>query len=873
MDNVFSRKKIIISALTFTLITSVMSISAATADLYFPPSLISSDSDMVADLQRFEKEGAQLPGSYRVDIYINNNFSKRQDVVFVDKNQFTETSGMLDDAIKDNTGLKACFTIEMLEELSINISQFLDTKSVISTKCISPGLYIAGAFTDFDFQKMRLDISIPQVAMKSVARGYISPTRWDEGINAMMLNYSISGSNTKNKGESARGFYVYLNGGLNLGPWRFRDYWTMNDYSSSKKHTQLWQHVKSELSRAIIPLRSELKLGDSSTKGDIFDPLNFRGVQIGSDINMYPDSLVGYAPVIKGVARTNARIDISQNGYSIYQTFVPPGAFSINDLYSVTSSGDLHVTVTESDGSISQFEIPYSAVPIMQREGNIQYSLTAGKYRPSGNNYNKPIFAQGELIWGLPYNTTLYTGLQLTKNYRSVLLGGGVNMGLLGALSVDVTHAESSLPDGSQKQGQSYRFLYARSLNTLGTTFQLTGYRYSTQGFYTLDETAMKKMSGWLRDEQELDINGTPVQNVLTDYYNLHNSKRSKFQATITQRIGDLGSIYLSGIHQTYWGVNGASSSLQTGFSGTLGRISYSLSYGYNKNTDRERSDHTAFLNISVPLSALLTSSGASLSSAIYANYNSSHDTNGNLTHSVGLNGTALEDNSLSWSMSEQYGHDTGNNGSFFTAYQGTYGAAHVSYSYGTAKRQVSYGISGGILLHHNGLTFGQQLGETSVLIAAPGVSGTEVENETGVRTDWRGYAIKPYITAYRENRVGLNPATLEDDVELDDMVHTVVATKGAIVRTSFKGNKGARVLMKLTMNNKPLPFGAIVKVGDQVGIVGDEGQVYLSGMQQEEVLHAKWGEGDDQSCTAHWSLPKEDYVPSVYRVVTQCDS
>ncbi|PCQ96192.1 hypothetical protein CQA61_29970, partial [Klebsiella pneumoniae] len=31
----------------------------------------------------------------------------------------------------------------------------------------------------------------------------------------------------------------------------------------------------------------------------------------------------------------------------------------------------------------------------------------------------------------------------------------------------------------------------------------------------------------------------------------------------------------------------------------------------------------------------------------------------------------------------------------------------------------------------------------------APGAGGVKVENQTGVRTDWRGYAVLPYATEY----------------------------------------------------------------------------------------------------------------------------
>ncbi|STW66288.1 type 1 fimbriae anchoring protein FimD [Klebsiella michiganensis] len=185
--------------------------------------------------------------------------------------------------------------------------------------------------------------------------------------------------------------------------------------------------------------------------------------------------------------RANARVTIKQNGYVIYQTYVSPGAFAINDLYPTSSSGDLQVTVKESDGSENTFTVPYSAVPLLQREGRLKYALTAGKYRSTNDDQDEVNFAQGTAIYGLPHGFTLYGGSQVSNDYHAFALGAGLNMGDFGAVSADITQANSTLADGSQHDGQSVRFLYAKALNDLGTNFQLLGYRYSTEGFYTLE--------------------------------------------------------------------------------------------------------------------------------------------------------------------------------------------------------------------------------------------------------------------------------------------------------------------------------------------------------------------------------------------------
>lgn len=218
-----------------------------------------------------------------------------------------------------------------------------------------------------------------------------------------------------------------------------------------------------------------------------------------------------------------------------------------------------------------------------------------------------------------------------------------------------------------------------------------------------------------------------------------------------------------------------------------------------------------------------------------------------------------LENNNLSWSVSQGYSHYDGKNGSAGLNYQGGYGNSNVGYSYSNDYRQVSYGLSGSALLHSEGLTFGQPLGDTNVLIEAPGAKGASVEGVTGVQTDWRGYAVKSYVSAYRENRIALDTNTLDDDTDIEGAVSRVVPTKGAVVKASFVTRNGMRVLMTLTHKGKPLPLGSTVTTGDITGMVGDDGQVYLSGMQNSGILTAQWGSAPDQRCTVRYHLPKKE--------------
>jgi outer membrane usher protein len=837
------------------------------ADEYFNPAFLSDDPSAVADLSRFEG-GAQAPGIYRVDMYLNDTFQSRKDIRFLPAPSVASVN-------TDDTGLIPCLTPAMLTKMRVNITNLPALKNVKPDACLELPAVVKGSATRFDFENLRLNITVPQAMMMNSARGYIPPSQWDEGINALMLNYNFTGSNSDDgDGSDSKDLFLGLNSGINVGAWRLRDYSTWNYNSNRLRDKSQIQHINTWVERAIIPLRSELVMGDSTTPSDVFDSLGFRGVQLASDDNMLPDSLRGFAPTIRGIAHSHARVTIRQNSYIIYQSYVPPGAFSISDLFPTSSSGDLVVEVKESDGSQDIYTVPYSSVPVLQREGHLKYAVTAGKYRSNSDQQEDVGFAQSTAIWGLPAGFTAYGGFQAAQHYKALALGTGVNIGKFGALSFDLTQATSELADESTHHGSSLRFLYSKSLQNMGTSFQLIGYRYSTAGFYTLEDTTRKQMKGFADNGQ---IEDPQIQDTLTDYYNLHETKRDKIQLNVSQQLGSHGSLYVSGSRQSYWRSGELNTLLQTGYSGNLYGVSWTLNYSYNKIPGMNDADQRVAIGISIPLSQWLFPSSdiTHQTHSAYATTSISTDMHGNTTESAGLNGTLLEDDNLNYSVQQGYQNNGGgSNGAVSADYNGAWGNANVGYNYsnGSGYQQVNYGLSGAVVAHRNGITLSQPLGDTNVLIAAPGAQDVKVEDSTGIRTDWRGYAIVPYATTYRMNRLALDTTSLPENVDLEESVVSVVPTRGALVRAKFSTHVGARVLLTLTHADHVVPFGALVTTEDgNSSIVGDDGQVYLSGLADHGQLTVSWGKAASQQCVAHYSLAADAASQAITKLTRAC--
>jgi outer membrane usher protein len=599
----------------------------------------------------------------------------------------------------DEEKLVPCLSIEQLASWGVKTGLFPALKGETSCANLSA---IPQASTDFQFAMQRLVLSIPQAAISAQARGSVPPDRWDEGINAALLNYSLSGANNwakNNNSSNSDSQYANLRPGVNIGPWRLRNYTT---WSRDSQGHDAWDTVYTYAQRTIIPLKSQLTLGDSSAPADVFDSMPFRGGQLASDDDMLPDSLKGYAPVVRGIARTNAQVIIRQNGYQIYQSFVAPGAFEITDMYPTGGAGDLDVTIKEADGSEQHFSVPFASLPVLQREGRIKYALTGGQYRSYNGSVDKTPFGQMSVILGLPYGFTFYGGLQESSKYQSLAAGVGKNMGDFGAISSDITQGWSTPYNMPKSNGQSWRARYSKNFASTGTNFAIAGYRYSTSGYYGMQEV--------------LDSYG--------DSNALQDRRRNRAELTLSQGLGDnLGSLMLNASHEDYWNSGKAMESWSVGYNNYWHSISYGLTWTLSRNGSTgsysahqsDGKNQMLALNISIPLEKLLPQT--------WANYGMNASKHNGTTHSVGLNGVAMPNNALNWNIQQGYGtHDVAYTGNMNGDYRGTYGELTAGYSYDKNTDRLNYGIQGGVVAHANGVTFSQPLGETNVLIAAPGL-------------------------------------------------------------------------------------------------------------------------------------------------------
>jgi outer membrane usher protein len=848
-------------AIPVALMSGITSSYSFAETLQFNPDFIENINGAEnIDLSHFAIENVrELPGVYRVDIFINETYYDTQNIDF-ESQDVTGTNG------EQEKVLLPCLSYATLDDIGVKLSSFpeldqyskqTDDKNLsvedaehLAAKtgaCVPFTKVIPSATAKFDLYQQRLTLSVPHAAMKRNPRGYVNPDRWDDGIAAAFTDYYYSGAHNTSKprgqaSSSSNDQYLNLRSGINLGAWRLRNYSSARDNDDGSH----WQSINTYLERGIKSIKSRLNIGDYYTSSDIFDGMQFRGIQLANDNDMLPDSLKGYAPVVRGIASTHAQVSIRQNGYVIYQSYVPPGAFVIDDLYPTSASGNLEVEVKESDGSTQRFLVPFASTPLMLREGRYNYSVTAGKYRSGYNDHEKPTFFQGSLTRGMGLGFSLYGGTQLSKDYKSAALGVGKNMGDLGAVSLDVTHAISKIDaEDRDKKGQSLRFLYGKSFAAWQTDIRLFGYRYSTEDYFTFQES--------------VDLNSGV--NSPYSYYN----KRSKIQGSITQGLNGYGSIYINASRQDYWQRNGKEELIQLGYNGSTRYFNYGMSYSHSRVTDYDNRDRRFSLSVSMPLDKLVRNS--------WLSYSMSTQKHGATNHNLGFSGTALEDRNLEYNLQQNYasGGDSREayGGAVNLNYKGTYGNAGAGYNYSKEARQINYSLQGGVVIHSDGITLSQPLGETFALVKAEGAAGTRVYNNSGIKTDWRGYAVVPYINPYRTSRIELDTSTLAHHVDMLDGAVDITPTRGAVVKADFDTRLGHRALITLSRpNGELIPFGATAVIIDAVSsknkkydgmaIVSEENELYISGLPTKGEIKVQWGKNGEQSCMVKFQLPAD---------------
>ncbi|MGF6969937.1 outer membrane usher protein [Paraburkholderia sp. WC7.3g] len=812
----------------------------------------------VADLSRYTRGNPVSPGVYPLELLVNGKKRGRFDVLF--------------QTVPGSDIAAPCFTMSSLDRAGVDTERVIQRlkdagkgdfdDSDASLQCVPLVEAIPGSAASFNTADLQLDLSIPQIELHNEAAGYVDPSRWDNGINAGFVQYSLA-SYTTHQNSGGRDFsstYLGLQSGFNVNGWRFRQ-WSTASWQSRASDAH-WQSVALFAQHDVTALKSQLTIGDSSTSGDVFDSFNVRGVQLSSDDRMLPDSMRSYAPAVRGIAETNARIVVRQNNIIVAETSVPPGPFELNDLPATGYGGDLQVTITESDGRQRTFLVPFASVPQLLRPGVSRFNLTAGVSRDTVLDKH-PWVAQAVYQRGLTNVLTGYTGAQFSEGYWAGLVGVALNTPL-GAFALDVTAAGTSLPGVSGgRPGYSTRISYSKLLPGPNTNFSVAAYRYSTARFYSLRD-AMYARYGSRDTSGQYDYRA-----------------RSRLQLNINQPIGESSSFYISGSSQNYWGASkGYDLQYQVGFNSSYKRVSYSLYAQRTRLQDSQISTQVG-LNLTIPLGKVDSNAHRTFD---YLTTNLSRSSNGDSTIQATASGNTTGATPINYGVNAARivaSKDRTVSAGGYAIYRTQFGTYNGNASISNQTRQAAFNADGAVVIHSGGVTLSPPLGQAFAIVEAKGAKGGRIINGQGARIDDNGYAVVPSLMPYRVNTVALDPSDVPLDVELGNTSEEVVPRANSLVKVKITTTQGTPIFAEVSnREGKAMPMGTELfdESEKSVGIVGQGGLAYLRGLEHQGKLLVRWGNGAAEQCVMPYTVPDDDKADSsqhagiVARIKLSCD-
>jgi outer membrane usher protein FimD/PapC len=757
------------------------------------------------DLERFSRSGYIMPGDYVMSVHINKQELLEQLVAFVVPEN-------------DPKGSEPCVTPELVEQFGLKP----DMKNKLAWwhqgQCLVVNS-LEGMTAKGDLGAAKLYLSIPQAYLEYVSDNWDPPSRWDNGIPGLLLDYNLNAQTQRQYQRGSQSYSVSGNGtvGANLGAWRLRADWqARQDHQTGSGQGTLhnWDWSRYYAYRAVPRLGAKLTMGENYLISDIFDSFRFAGASLVTDDNMLPPNLRGYAPEVTGIAKTNAKVVISQQGRVLQETQVAAGPFRIQDINDAVS-GQLDIRVEEQDGSVQAFKMDTASVPYLTRPGSVRYKVATGWPVDWQHRTNGPLFATGEFSWGVSNGWSLYGGGVAGGDYNALALGIGRDLMALGALSFDATQSRANLPSVDETlSGGSYRLSYSKRFDDYDSQVTFAGYRFSQQNYMNMGEYL------------DARTYGTRSQN-----------SKEMYTITFNQQFRELGlSAYLNYNHQTYWDRPAND------------RYNLTLSHYF---------DIGRFRNLSLSMTAYRNKYNGINDDGMYLSLSMPWGNSGSVSYSGSWD---RKDNSHRASYYDRINeHDTyqmstgiarsGAMASGYYSHQGDIAQMNVNASY-QEGRYTSVGASfqGGVTATSNGAALHRSgsLGGTRMMLDTDGVAGIPIRGYGATTESNRfGKAVVSDVSSYYRNRVSIDLNKLPDNAEATRSVVQATLTEGAIGYRKFEVIAGEKAMAVIRLGDGSTPpFGASVlnKKKQDVGIVNDGGSVYLSGINAGETMAVHWG-------------------------------
>lgn len=766
------------------------------------------------DVSRFSQSGYIQPGTYELLLQVNNQSINPQvspfswyDYQGSESHKQKKTLPCLSQAQIKDIG----FTSEAIKNIS-----YWHNGTCADINAL-PGVEIKP-----DLSNGLLALNIPQHYLEYSSASWLPPSRWEQGLSGLMFDYNINGS-LINARQGGSQHTLSYNGtvGQNVASWRLRADYQGSNYSAEQGSRHQFNWNRYYLYRAIPEWRAKLTVGENSINSSLYPSWRYSGISLDSDDRMLPPNLRGYAPQISGLADTNARVKISQYGQVLYDSTVPAGYFSINDLDSAVR-GRLDVEIIEQNGEKKTFQVETASVPYLSRPGQLRFKIATGRPRGNQHSLEGPPFASSDLSWGVNNDWSVYGGTILSADYSNLALGIGRNFQQLGTLSLDISQSRARMPAESDISGHSLHLGYAKYFDDTNTDITFSGYRFSDKQYMGMDR-------------------------YISTRYGKNSNGAEKYSYVLMLNKHFIDSNISTGVqysYQNYWDghqYNYLSLNVNRYFD-MFSFKNISLGISASRSQYQAKNNDAVYLRLSMPLG----SGNASVSSS-YQNSRWSQNAGYSDTTNGGLDSYSFNTGASRSGSGQQQRQFNGIYTHQARAATLSGNASLVENGYTTLGMSASGGgtiTAKGAALHSGAIS-----GGTRLMVSTEGVEDVQVDGGRS-RTNRFGIGVIGDVSSYYRTTTTVDLNSLPDDVEVQNPVVESVLTEGAIGYRQFKVLKGNKIFSIIALNDgSHPPFAASVtdKSGRELGMVTDGGQAWLRGINGGTTLNVNWDDGQHQ--------------------------
>jgi len=692
--------------------------------------------------------------------------------------------------------------------------------------CLFMDQWVAGASTEFDNANLRLDITIAQAFLTKQNRQSVPPEMLTRGENAGFINYTLNNYNAQGLNSN----FLSLQSGANIEGWQLRYSSSLSQSTTSNVKTSQFVSGDAYIRRPLLDLKASLLLGNISPNSPIIGSPPLRGVSLRSEEGLLPDEERSYRPIIKGVARTNARVRVSQNNVVIFEQTVPPGPFQFDEINTISSVGNLQVLIAEADGSQQSFVVPYSQAAGKLNPGSVRYSVATGLYRNFSSTQNTPVL-QAYVRYGLNEFWSPGVEILLGSKYRNIGLQASFNS-KLGSLTFNSLFSNLS---SNNRNGSGFAQNVNYSSPALGPFSATSGFGMQSYKYTTPSEGLnMGSAAGFTNDAFK---------------YNAF--------VGLNASLASLGGLSLSVNQQRSWN-NEGSQQVRLSYGVNIYSVFLGINLDRTTFTDASPSVRTLSASASVPLDFLGSMKGQLRGSFIQTGSDDPSQTLsyfGNISDSAfsyNLNETKTGQFSAT-GASVNWSHEYGNLG------------ASVSSSSSDSNAQYSLTASGGLVLHRGGVLVTPSLGDTFAILEVPNGKGVKVAGSNG-RINSNGYGVVANLSPYYVNDVEISLESASSDLEVGIPTQKVAPVEGSISRLKFNTNSGRPLLITFkTSTGVRVPIGATVtdSTGLEVGTVGQGSRALVRFNKTKDQLSVTWGDEPDEKCLVDFVLDAKNEAGS----------